>query len=62
MTVGETPPFVRQAEAAWTEVEREAFVNFIAANPTVGDVIPETGGCEKCAGAAPEPVSVAERE
>jgi hypothetical protein len=39
--------FVRQAEAVWDEVEREAFVNFIARNPAAGDVIPDTGGVRK---------------
>jgi hypothetical protein len=44
LTVAETPLFVRQAEAVWSEPEREAFVDFIAANPEAGEVIPETGG------------------
>ena len=43
----ETAVFVRQAEDVWQESEREAFVNFIAWNPEVGDVIPETGGVRK---------------
>jgi len=47
VTVAETPLFVRQAEAVWNEAEREAFVNFIAANPAAGDVIPETAGVRK---------------
>ena len=47
LTVVETPQFVRQAEAVWDESEREAFVDFIAANPEAGDVIPETGGVRK---------------
>jgi hypothetical protein len=38
---------VRQAEAVWDDAEREAFVDFIARNPTAGDVIPETGGVRK---------------
>ncbi len=38
---------MRQAEAVWDEGEREAFVDFIAANPEAGDVIPETGGVRK---------------
>jgi hypothetical protein len=33
ITVAETPLFIRQAEAIWDEAEREAFVDFIAANP-----------------------------
>src|SRR5262245_43907184 len=47
ITVAETPLFIRQAEAAWDEAEREAFVDFIAANPEAGDVIPDTGGVRK---------------
>jgi hypothetical protein len=31
----------------WDETERVAFVDFIARNPEVGDVIPDTGGVRK---------------
>ena len=31
----------------WAEDERFEFVDFIASNPEVGDVIPETGGVRK---------------
>src|ERR1051326_7340100 len=44
ITVVETPVFVRQATDIWDDPEREAFVDFIAANPEAGDVIPDTGG------------------
>lgn len=47
VTVAETPLFVRQAETVWDEGERQAFVDFIAANPDAGDVIPDTGGVRK---------------
>jgi hypothetical protein len=47
MTVAETAPFIRQAAKLWTEDDRNAFVDFIAANPDVGDVIPDTGGLRK---------------
>ena len=47
VTVAETPLFVRQAEGVWADDEREAFVDFIAANPQAGDIIPETGGVRK---------------
>jgi hypothetical protein len=47
LTVAETPLFVRQAEAILDDRERETFVDFIAANPEAGDVIPETGGVRK---------------
>jgi RelE toxin of RelE / RelB toxin-antitoxin system len=47
LTVVETPQFVRQADGAWTDEERQEFVDFIARNPEAGDVIPETGGVRK---------------
>jgi hypothetical protein len=47
VTVAETAYFVRQAEAIWSDEEREEFVDFIAANPETGDVIPDTGGVRK---------------
>ncbi|HOV97334.1 MAG TPA: transcriptional regulator [Thermomonas sp.] len=40
-TVTETPMFIHYAANVWSEGEREEFVDFIAANPEVGDVIPE---------------------
>jgi hypothetical protein len=47
MTVAETAAFIRQAAKLWTEDDRSAFVDFIAANPDAGDVIPDTGGLRK---------------
>jgi hypothetical protein len=47
ITAAETPLFVRQAEQVWNEAEREEFVNFIAGNPQVGALIPDTGGVRK---------------
>ncbi|WP_293474532.1 type II toxin-antitoxin system RelE/ParE family toxin [Phenylobacterium sp.] len=47
ITVCETKLFMRQAEAVWGDEERETFINFIAANPEAGDVIPDTGGVRK---------------
>jgi mRNA-degrading endonuclease RelE of RelBE toxin-antitoxin system len=46
-TVSETPIFVRYAKEIWTEAEREEFINWIAANPESGDIIPRSGGCRK---------------
>jgi mRNA-degrading endonuclease RelE of RelBE toxin-antitoxin system len=46
-TVSETPIFVRYAREIWTEGEREEFVNWIAANPESGDIMPRSGGCRK---------------
>jgi len=47
ISVVETPTFVRQAEKLWDDEEREAFVDYIARNPLVGDIIPGTGGVRK---------------
>ncbi len=46
-TVAETPIFIKYAAEVWTDPERVAFVNWIAANPEAGDVIPGSGGCRK---------------
>ena len=46
-TVIETEVFVRAAAQVWTDVERIEFINWLAANPDAGDVIPGSGGCRK---------------
>ena len=46
-TVAETPVFVRYAAEVWSEVERQEFINFIAANPESGNIIRGSGGCRK---------------
>jgi mRNA-degrading endonuclease RelE of RelBE toxin-antitoxin system len=46
-TVIETPTFQKQAEKLWTEGERLAFIDWIAANPLAGDVIPGADGARK---------------
>ncbi len=46
-TVVETPTFQKQAAGIWTEEERHAFIDFIAANPNAGDVIPGADGARK---------------
>jgi hypothetical protein len=46
-TVAETQIFQRYAADIWTEAERDAFINWIAANPEAGDVIKGSGGCRK---------------
>jgi hypothetical protein len=50
MTVAETAPFIRQAAKLWTEADRHDFVDFIAANPDAGDVIPDPADCARFAG------------
>ena len=46
-TVAETPVFVRYAAEVWSEVERQEFINFIAANPETGNITRGSGGCRK---------------
>jgi hypothetical protein len=46
-TVIETPTFQKQAEKLWTDDERLAFIDWIAANPLAGDVIPGADGARK---------------
>jgi len=46
-TVIETPTFQKQAEKIWAESERLAFIDWIAANPLSGDVIPGADGARK---------------
>lgn len=45
-TVSQTKGFIRTT-SFWTEEEREAFVSWIAKNPTAGDVIVGSGGLRK---------------
>ena len=46
-TIVETSIFIKYAKQVWSDEERIAFVNWIAANPLTGDVIPNSGGCRK---------------
>ena len=46
-TVVETAEFQKQATAVWSDKEREAFIDWISANPNAGDVIPGTDGARK---------------
>ena len=46
-TVVETPVFIRRVEKLLSEDDRVALINFLAAFPMAGDVIPETGGVRK---------------
>jgi hypothetical protein len=46
-TVIETPTFQKQAEKLWTEDERLVFIDWIAANPLAGDVVPGADGARK---------------
>ncbi|MBF8724412.1 DNA-binding protein [Pseudomonas guariconensis] len=46
-TVIETPTFQKNAAKLWSDDERVAFVDWIAANPLAGDVIPGAEGARK---------------
>lgn len=46
-TVSETPIFKKYAQAVWCDEERTEFINWIAANPLAGDLVPGTNGCRK---------------
>ncbi|MEQ1591563.1 MAG: transcriptional regulator [Thiobacillaceae bacterium] len=46
-TVIETSTFQKQADRVWTEAERFEFIDWIAANPTAGDVISGADGARK---------------
>ena len=46
-TVSETEIFQKYAEAVWSEAERTEFINWIAANPLAGDVVPGSNSCRK---------------
>jgi mRNA-degrading endonuclease RelE of RelBE toxin-antitoxin system len=52
LTVVETLEFMASAARIWSDAEREAFIDWIAANPDAGDVIPQTGGLRKVRWAA----------
>ena len=46
-TVSETEIFQKYADRVWSEAERVEFIDWIAANPLAGDVVPGSGGCRK---------------
>ena len=46
-TVIETPTFQKQAAKLWSEAERLAFIDWIAAHPLAGEVIPGADGARK---------------
>lgn len=47
LTVIETTPFLRAASGLFTEEERTALIDFLAANPLGGDEIRGSGGIRK---------------
>lgn len=47
ITIAETPEFVRRAARLLSAEERMALLEYLAANPRAGDLIPGTGGVRK---------------
>ncbi len=47
LTIVETPRFVRMADTYWNDADRLEFIDFIAASPDAGAVIPGSGGLRK---------------
>jgi putative component of toxin-antitoxin plasmid stabilization module len=46
-TVIESPTFQAQAADIWSQDELQDFIDWLAANPLVGDVVPGTQGARK---------------
>jgi hypothetical protein len=46
-TVVELPEYIRQANKCIDKESRESFINYIAQNPLLGELITETGGARK---------------
>jgi hypothetical protein len=47
ITIAETTVFIRQAQKIWSQEEHKEFIDFIARNPELGDIIPDLGGIRK---------------
>jgi hypothetical protein len=47
ITVVETPEFLAASRGLLTDEERAVLVDYLAHNPTAGDLIPGTGGVRK---------------
>jgi hypothetical protein len=45
--VVETPEFLSDASPILNDAERQALINFLAENPTAGDIMQGTGGARK---------------
>lgn len=46
-TIAETQLFIKQAERLFSPTEKKAVIDFLAANPLMGDIIPHTSGVRK---------------
>ncbi len=53
LSVIESPTYLRSIAAFWDDDDAAEFVNFIAANPQAGDVMPGTSGLRKVRWARP---------
>lgn len=47
IAIVETPLFLSQAGAIWTDAERAELIDYVARNPQSGTLIPGTGGVRK---------------
>ena len=47
LTVIESAPFQKQASKVWSEVERDAFIAWIAVTPNAGDLVVGAEGARK---------------
>lgn len=46
-TVVETPEYIKQSSSCMDEESRKGFIDYIACNPTTGELIQGTGGARK---------------
>ena len=53
ITIVETVRFLKDADRLISELDRAELINFVAANPEAGELIPETGGVRKIRWALP---------
>ncbi len=47
VTVVETPEFIARTDKLMADEDRQALIDYLARNPTAGDLMPGTGGVPK---------------
>jgi hypothetical protein len=47
VTVVETPEFIARTDKLMADEDRQALIDYLARNPTAGDLMPGTGGVRK---------------
>ena len=47
VTVVETPEFIARTDRLMADEDRQALIDYLARNPTAGDLVPGTGGVRK---------------